>query len=46
MLEKYMHYAIEKDLSVEDLITLHDEHNYAVVIEGGKVTDFIYEGQD
>lgn len=45
MLEKFMNYAIAKDISIEELISLHDDYNYAVVIENGKITDFIYEGQ-
>lgn len=44
MLEKYMNYGMEKDLTVEELITLHDEYDYAVVLENGKIKDFIYEG--
>ena len=44
MLEKYMTYGMEKDLTVEELITLHDEYDYAVVISADKIKDFIYEG--
>ena len=44
MLEKYMNYGMEKDLTVEELMILHDEYDYAVVLENGKIKDFIYEG--
>ena len=44
MLEKYMNYAIEHDLTIEDLMNLH-EYDYSVVINDGKIVDFIYEGE-
>lgn len=45
MLDKFMDYAIEHDLSVEDLMNLHS-YDYAVVINDGKIVDFVYEGRD
>lgn len=46
MLDKYMDYGVKKDLPVEDLKTLHDDFNYAVIINDGKIVDFVYEGKE
>lgn len=45
MLEQYMHYGMTNDLCVEDLMNLH-EYGYAVVINDGKIKDFIYENEE
>lgn len=44
MLDRTMNYGIKKDLTLEEVITLHDEYDYAVVLENGKIIDFVYEG--
>jgi len=44
MLERFMDYAIEHDLTVEDVLNLYS-YDYAVVISDGKIVDFIYEGE-
>ena len=46
MLDKMMDYGMAHDLSVEDLIILHDEYGYATVIDNGQISDFVYEGKD
>lgn len=45
MLERFMNYGMEHDLSVEDLENIH-ECGYAVVINDGKIRDFIYEDEE
>lgn len=31
------------DVTIGELIIMHDKHGYAVVINNGRITDYIYE---